>query len=121
MTISDRDALRLLDLSEEDLFLEIDRELSPAGFFVDARSIKNRVANGRRWFQEQRTALAGRICSSSARLALKTAAESPGKGALLVAVADMIAGTVTGISPFTVAALLVKLGLDRFCGEAPAA
>jgi hypothetical protein len=121
MTISDRDALRLLDMSEDDLLLEIDRELSPAGLWIDTRPIGERVANGRKWLALRRTALTAKLCSSAARASLKEAAEGPGNGALLIAVADMIAGVVVGISPFTVAALLIKLGLDRLCSESPEA
>ena len=41
----------------------------------------------------------------------------PKAAALVAAVIDVIAGAVTGVSPITVAVLLVKEGLGALCRE----
>jgi hypothetical protein len=118
MQLSEHELSSLLALSEDDLYLEIDRQLMPPGFRIDLRGIDVKVESGKSWFEEWRTRIRDRICTPTARASLDRAIEAPGSGTLLIAIADMIAGIVVGVSPVTVAALVVKLGLGRFCGQA---
>jgi hypothetical protein len=119
MQPGEQDLSGILALSEADLFLEIDRQLSPIGFFIDTRAIDKRVESGRNWFQERRARISKNVCSSATLARLREAGDSQGKVALLVALADLIASICIGVSPFTVAAIILKLGLDRFCTGVP--
>ena len=57
-----------------------------------------------------------RICSDETILSIYNAQEDS-KSQLSTAIVDCIAEFVTGVSPITIAVLIVKDGLDSLCGE----
>lgn len=76
------------------------------GTSTDGRAI---LANVKRTHRE-------RICADvKVQAARKYSTHS--KVLLVAAVVDCIAGAVTGVSPITVAVLIVREGLDSLCGE----
>ena len=72
--------------------------------------------DGKAILKNAKKALRSQICSSeNVRRAYASTENS--KVLLVSAVIDCIAGAVTGVSPITVAVLLVKEGIDELCGE----
>lgn len=119
MPLDDEDLQILLSRTEDELFLEIAHQLNPTGFYVDKREREEKVAAGRKWFADHRLRLAEVICSSP-RVAVWRASAEKSPSMIVTALADLVAGLVIGVSPFTVAALIMKYGLDRLCGDPPA-
>ncbi len=67
---------------------------------------------GKRWLTANSKKLREVVCEARVTKAVLNGKDSI---VLVTAVADLIAGAFSGVSPFTVAALLVKFGLDRLC------
>lgn len=74
-----------------------------------ARDGKAILANARRTLRQ-------RICVDE-RVKAECAAAGNPKVLLAAAIVDCIAGAVTGVSPITVAVLLVREGLDSLCKD----
>lgn len=115
MPLNDEELQILLSRTDDELFLEIAHQLNEPGFYVDKREREEKVAAGRKWFADHKARLAEVVCSSPRVAAWRASAEkSPNM--IFTALADLVAGLVIGVSPFTVAALIMKFGLDRLCG-----
>lgn len=79
-------------------------------------SIRELIEVGRDYFNKHVKDFQSIICSNESLKSLIK--ESKIESVTLVsAIADLISSVVTGISPFTVATLLYKYGIDRFCNE----
>ena len=100
-----------LSLKEEEIFEKIGIEASSVqGAFPPSK--QELIAIGKRWWTYHKEQLTNSICDSEA---VKKAYNSSDELAVLAAVLDLISGIAIGISPITVAVLLVKLGIDKTC------
>jgi hypothetical protein len=104
----------LLAADEEDLFFALGQELHGHPAFPIARS--DLIQAGRRWFAEKQEVLRQRICGT--QLA-KVLSDREGHATdwipLVASLADLIASAVAGVSPVTVAVLIVKKGIRTLC------
>jgi len=72
---------------------------------------------GRAWMRQHRARFAELLCGT---LVIRIYLASPRVGdrvLLLAAIADLIIGIMSGIPPTTVAALLIKEGIDTLCKD----
>lgn len=106
-----QEILSTLSLTEEETFEKIGSEISSGqdAFPPDKQEL---IRTGKRWWTHNRERLLTSVCSSEV---IKNISESGDELALVVAVLDLISGIMTGISPATVAVLIVKLGLGKVC------
>lgn len=76
------------------------------------------VAAARSWLQRRRKAFSDTLCCNESIRKLAGAPEQKRDRVLLVsAVADLIASLAIGVSPITVAVLLVREGIFSLCEE----
>jgi len=74
------------------------------------------VGEGKRWFQETKEGLYDLICRKWNFCQKRRQIEFQNNVVLVIAIADLISGLALKVSPFIIAALLVKKGLNKFCG-----
>lgn len=108
---SSQEIFSTLSLTEEEVFEKIGSEISSGqgAFPPDKQEL---IRTGKRWWTHNREHLLTIVCRSEV---MKSIFESGDELALVVAVLDLISGLMTGISPATVAVLIVKLGLEKAC------
>jgi hypothetical protein len=101
---------RLLDATEDDLYRLVGEDLSRhAGLPADPAVL---VERGRKWFNLNRPRLQLLVCESTAVRAFLARSDEI---ALVGAIIDVIGGACDTVAPGTVATLIVKIGLERFC------
>ncbi len=107
---------RLLSLDQEDLYLQLGKELSSEVQFgeVNIEELRNR---GKRWMKKQRKQLQKQICKSEIAISVMKGERKWDQLLLTAAIADLIAALVVNVSPVTVAALITKEGLHLFCED----
>lgn len=96
----------LLDLGKQ-LALNSERGLLP-------KSDNELMNDARLWFENKLISFRSALCGSTG---LREAAENEDLATLASAVADLIAGILIGVTPITVAYLLIHYGLDQLCSE----
>ena len=75
---------------------------------------KQLVEKGRRWFEANLKKFRATICNSVAAEHIINASD---EATLIASISDLIAGLCVGVSPVTVATILVKLGLKNLCNH----
>ena len=104
---------RLEQMTEQELWVQIGRELTREeehALPLDARDLRDRA---KAWFSANKKALEDRICIPDVRKVFD-GGDTP---TLITAIADLISACCTGVSPVTVAYLLVRKGLNTFCAN----
>lgn len=101
----------LLALSEEELLISLARELDKS-FHVFPRSPSALIEMARLWLKEKRMEIQCAICTSEK---VREHALDSDQLILAVAITDLIAGICIGVSPATVAVLLVKMQVKKYC------
>ena len=100
-------------MSEKQLWVQIGRELTRGedhALPLDPRELRDRAKS---WFSGIEEELANRICTPAVRKFLD-GGDTP---ALIAAIADLISAWCIGVSPITVAYLLMRKGLHTFCAN----
>ena len=113
MTPSREKIESLLKETEENLIVEIAKELQ--GRPILPVPFDQLLDQGKRWLISQQKNLKYTICNDNSIHDLFV--NSNDTVQLVIAVADLITGLCVGVSPFTVATFLVKVGLKSFCHE----
>ncbi|MDE3089664.1 MAG: hypothetical protein KGJ80_09835 [Chloroflexota bacterium] len=104
----------LLAKDPEQLYAEIGKELYGSTAFPPPSRQLVQLARG--WLQNKRAAITEKVCSDrTVRLLTSGAPKSQDQITLVTAIADLIASIVVGVSPITVAVLLVREGLKALC------
>lgn len=113
---------QIKSLLEEDIGILLGRlgkELSDGsenfGFFcfIDSRHYRELAVS---WLRKHRAKITELICEDIKIIRLyKPIMDNPTKVQLVVAVFDLISGTLTGIPRWTVSVLLVKFGIENIC------
>jgi hypothetical protein len=96
-------------LSDEDLFAEVGQSLGKGATFTDA------IKRGRQVFENLKRELKERVCSNSKVIACYKGSKEDSVQAV-AAIIDAIAGALHGIPPATIAILLYRTGLTKYCG-----
>jgi len=109
--ILSQEILSTLSLCEEEIFEKIGAEIS-SGQDAFPPGKQDIIKIGKRWWTHNRERLVTNVCRSEV---IKSVLESGDELALVSAILDLICGIVTGVSPATVAVLIVKLGLEKVC------
>jgi hypothetical protein len=104
---------RYLRLDEETLYSVLAAQAEGLrGYVFDAAGQK---AAGKRIFNELKAGLRTRLCDEWHLCAKLDDASLKDATNLVVVVGDVVSAGVTGVPPFLVASLLVKIGLRQFC------
>ena len=74
------------------------------------------LEEGKSWLESQHDVLYAAICLEWEYCRKRDRAALRDPIALAIAVGDLIVAAVGGVPPLVVSTLLVKIGLDRFCG-----
>lgn len=106
--IQDQIRAKLL-LSEDELLTEVGQSLGKGATFTDT------LKRGRQVVDNLRRELRTNVCSNATVIACYQATKSDDV-ALVAAILDAITGTLHGISPATIAVLLYRTGLPKYCG-----
>jgi|SRR5271165_742196 len=102
----------LLRLPTNHLFAQIGSSSLEDGLgMADA----DNVEKGQTWFAKHRKQLQERICDSHLAALTRSQPNRWDNVLLVAAIADLISGICTGVSPFTVAALIIKQGISSLC------
>lgn len=115
--------LALLDLSEDELDLELGRAITAGEFGAKDLSDTEREVTGRRWFFAHLADFRQMICVKSPLRKRIFAADKMARTTLFAAVIDEVNKSTLGVDvpSAVVAARLISYGLDKLCGEASAA
>jgi hypothetical protein len=103
-----------LELEEDSLYIEIGRA-SHADEGVQFGP-ETAIREGRRWFELHKAKLRDKICREWDYCSKRKQKRWQDTGALGVAIADLIVAATGGVPPLAVTALLIRIGLDEFCG-----
>lgn len=104
----------LLQKSKDELFLDLGKEL--VGKSILPKSRNELISTAKIWWERNIKLITDAICGSE-KLRKLLLAENNDDVVLVTAIADLVSGLVTGVSPVTVAALLVKKGVNNICKE----
>ena len=96
-------------LSDEDLFAEVGQSLGKGATFTDA------IKRGRQVFENLKRELREKVCSNSKVISCYKGSKEDSVQAV-AAIIDAIAGALHGIPPATIAILLYRTGLGKYCG-----
>jgi hypothetical protein len=102
----------LLSLPENDLLILIGDDLMSSESRFTAPDTTELVNKANIWLKEQYAQFQCTICNNKVVLICHNKDDLAG---LVVAISDLIASICIGVSPFTVAALIVKMGVDSLC------
>ena len=106
--------LKLVSQEEDSLFEMIGASLSQEEIGLLPKSRKSLIRIGKNWWENNKVKILSLICKNRASLRLDEAFNKD-EVQLILAIADLIAGFIIGVSPFVVASLVIKLGIDRIC------
>lgn len=107
---------RLLEKDLDELYIDIGRELYGSASFPPQLNQLGQVA--RVWLQAKRVEIARAVCpNKTIQMLISNRPTTQDQLVLVTAVADLIASLVIGVSPVTVAVLLVKEGLKTLCDD----
>jgi hypothetical protein len=99
-------------MTEDELWVLLGRQLS----VTERKAIPDRpealIERARQWFDSKRSELSDAICSNRQ---VRELYEHDDMGPLAVAISDLIIGVCIGVSPITVAYLIVRIGVGRLC------
>jgi hypothetical protein len=98
------------DFTADELFETLGRELT--GHQALPLPKNEAIKRGRRWFEANVQRFRSAVCDNPASTAVMNASDS---SALVTAIADLIVGYCTGVSPVTVASIVLKIGFTKFC------
>lgn len=101
----------LLRSSEEELLVSIGMEINEGSLALPRRR-DWLTRSAKRWLKVREDTLRQAICSSDR---VRTLVHDSQDVLLVTAVADLILSICTGVSPITVAALLVRRGISELC------
>lgn len=107
----------LLELSESDLLYLLGGEVVPKQHGMMALDGIDELVNAaKQWLKESRPEIQGSVCGHPVVQAIRADKNLKSQRVLLLlAIADVFAGKAWSVSPFVVAALIIKQGLDELC------
>jgi len=102
-----------LSLTQDQLFIILGKELSSNLVLpLDNDELKER---GKIWFERMTFSFKTKICQSSFILSIT---EEHDTAKLITGIADLIVSILPPhIAPFTVASIILKIGLKKFCNQ----
>jgi len=104
---------KLLKLPEDELLVLIGNELDSSVHAVPP-SINSLIQAANEWLDNQWSTFQKAICNDKR---IRQQSRNSDNTLLVAAVADLLASVITNVSPFTVAVLLVKKGIDTLCAS----
>jgi hypothetical protein len=102
-----------LNLTEEELFIELGRQLHPR--MANPLDPKELASRGMKWFEGKKNQIQAIVCKSEIT---KSIMKEEDNIKILTLIADGIAISILGnlpVSPFTIGAIVLKIGLKEFC------
>ena len=109
MQIEQTSGLEIIDLYEK-IGIDISTELG-----LGDLEKEDYIDRGKNWFETQKKSLQLKVCQSNTAAIVLKDDRKWDQILLIAAIADLISSVLTNISPITVAALIAKEGLHRFC------
>lgn len=104
------------NLDIEDLLLEIGTDISGKTLLPKNPSELIKIADI--WYKKTTTKIAPIVCNNERIKKIQDTKSDTNQNVLLAAaIADLITGVITGVSPITVAVLVIKKGLNSICKE----
>ena len=107
----------ILAMSEAELLRQIGAEATAGEFGAGEMSDEEREESGRNWWMQSRERVTRVVCGSHLARIVLEGGKQWDSILLVAAIADLIAGSVTGVSPVAVAALIAKHGLEKLCKD----
>lgn len=104
---------RLYALSEAEILVEIGNEILAGESRFFPPSNQEAIENAVEWLRERYELLQGKICTHPKLQEYCSSDDIM----LAAAIADLISGMCINVSPFSVAVLLVKKGIDELCKQ----
>jgi len=104
----------VLTKTTEELLEAIGKDITK-GRSVVPLSKKALVDIGRSWFQQNYLKISNHVCNNERIRKLYKDKNIRRRTMLIVALGDLLMGIISGVSPITVSALLMKEGLETVC------
>lgn len=106
----------LLDLPEDELLFRIGRDIAGTGARSERREAL--IEKAQTWLASRSEDFRAAICpSNEVRSIMTMTSEEDRQVQLVTAVSDILSTVLIGIPPFTIAVLLVRVGLDSLCQD----
>lgn len=102
----------ILDKDVTELFSDIGLDAPITGFGLADESDEEK---GRSWYEQNKERLREKVCGSYIAELATDKNEGWDKVLILAGLADIITGVCAGVSPLSVSALIMKLGLKSLC------
>jgi len=104
---------RILRLTKSELLASIGADLT--GKSALPSTAAELVARAQAWLKANANKIRGAVCPHAQKIAKETDTK-----AAVIAVADLISSVVIHVAPFKVAALVIKVGVEKVCADSPA-
>jgi len=102
---------KLLSLSETDILINIGREVD-SGIYAFPPTPKELIDKANSWWNYSKKTIIKEICFSEK---VCEAIRSEDKIVLYAAILDVLSGIISGVSPVTASALVIKKGIEKLC------
>lgn len=104
---------KLLKLDKNELYARLGHELiGPNNILTN---IKENEKLGESWFIRNKEKLKSKVCNNQVVLSAFKLKQNQTELQIALAILDLISNLIIGVSPVTVAVLIVKEGLNSFC------
>lgn len=97
------------------LYIDLGKEIFSSEFSLKPLSIEEYIESANNWLNENHCKLKKVICSNKKIIQLVNNPKTNSRIVLAAAILDLILDISIGVSPITVAALIVNEGLDTLC------
>jgi hypothetical protein len=107
---SSDEATRLLAKNEDELLADLGADLLGLGGVPPSVEVLNTAARG--WLSDNATKIRTCVCTEEVRKLLNS---NVGSVEICVALGDLLLGQFVGVSPLSLAAIILKTGVSSFC------
>lgn len=104
----------LSDLTESELLIKIGMDLAENEMLIAPLSKEALLKKGKNWFEKNYKNFGKTICLNEKVKSFSNYSDTD-TPTILTAIADLISSICIGVSPFTVAQLILKRGLNTLC------
>lgn len=107
---------KLVGLTDEEFLVHLGSELRPTDFGAGQPSLDDLIRRARVWQEDELPNIARKLCDSPRVSAFRSGSKQD-KQALFVVIIDLLGSSHVGVPIATIAVLVVRMGLDKFCDK----
>lgn len=115
--ISFKEAKEKLDYTIDELYVDVGLSLNKGQLDINIQDISLLIENGKIFIEAKLYEISQIICNDKDVIKHIDKEGFDDKEAIVIAIAELISSVITGVSPITVSALIIKKGLGKLCQE----